>query len=80
MKRYVEAKVKDSKLSKHSRSYILEYEQHGINCEILKRDTKYHLFRDFYTDSYKLCLEGNKEDIESYISYLRMIGFNVYEY
>lgn len=71
MKLYVKAVGKDSKLKWPSYDYVSNYTEFNIECDICDEDL------GISKDKYKLCLKGKKENIESFISYLRMKGFKV---
>lgn len=71
MQLYVKAIGKDSKLKWPSHDYISNYRRFHIECEICDEDL------GFSKDKYELCLKGTKEDIKSFISYLRTKGFKV---
>lgn len=74
MKLYVKAIVKKSNLTWPSSNYIYHYRDFEIDCKICDRKLK------VFKDTYKLCLEGTEDKIKSFISYLRMEGFNVEQY
>lgn len=69
MRQFVKAVVNYHKLKWPSDDYISDYKKFNIKCKILDKDFS------ILNDKYELCLEGSKEDIESFMSYLRMKGF-----
>ena len=74
MQVYVKAVAKDSKLTWPSGNYISNYEKFNIKCIIC--DENLGLFKD----KYKLNLQGSRENINSFISYLRMNNFKIEKY
>ena len=74
MQIYVKAIAKDSKLTWPSGNYILNYEKFNIKCIICDENL------GFFKDKYKLNLKGTRENINSFISYLRMNGFKIEKY
>ena len=52
-----------------SGTYISDYTKFNINCKVLTRDI------GFFKDKYTLQLEGDSEDIQMFIDYLKAEGF-----
>ena len=78
MKQFFKVSVRESKLKWPSSNYISEFfikKEFNLDCKILDRDLCKGIFN--LTDTYKISLEGTKENIQSYISYLEMEGFTV---
>lgn len=71
MKVKVIAKVNDWKLKWPSSDYIDNFEKFKIKCEIVDEDL------GICIDTYKLKLNGDKEKIEDYLSYLQRKGFKI---
>ena len=75
MKLYVKATVWDFKLTWPSSNYINKAEdKFNLKCKIIEDD--FNIFKDIY----QLKLEGDQQNIKSFLSYLRMKGFKITEY
>lgn len=71
MKKFVKVTVRHLKLTWPSSNYIYDYRKFNINCEILDEDL------GFFKHTYKLCLKGTEDNINSFLSYLRMECFEI---
>ena len=75
MKLYVKATVWDFKLTWPSSHYIKKAKyEFNINYEIIEKD--FIILKDIY----HLKLEGDQKNIKSFLSYLRMTGFEITVY
>ena len=54
-----------------SMHHLSKAKEFNVKCKILHRNT------GIYVDKYALKLEGSNEDIRSFISYLKYVGFNI---
>ncbi len=71
MEKFVEVAVNRSKLTWPSFTYIHKSDECKIKCNILNQ--KIGCFKDYY----KLKLIGNPNNIDTFLSYLKMEGFQV---
>lgn len=54
--------------------YISKHKKYNVKCKILDRESR------IFSNIYNLLLEGTKEDIESFLGFLRMKGFSIKKY
>lgn len=71
MEKFVKVAVNHSKLTWPSWNYIHESSKFKIKCDILDKNL------GCFKDTYELKLIGNKNDIDTFLSYLKMKGFQV---
>ena len=72
MKKTIRAKAGDFKFGPLKREeYIFMYEKFDLRCEII--DAKFN----FLSHDYILLLDGKKDDIDAYISFLQIKGFSI---
>ena len=72
MKRLIILSDTESETLWPSSYFILKYQQFNINCREISRNV------GLFKDGYLLELEGSKDNIEKYISYLKDKGFKVH--
>lgn len=72
MKRVITASCTKSSTQYPSRTYIIKYARYNIKCTILERKI------DNTGDIYILRLEGNYENIHSFLNFLKYSGFRIH--
>lgn len=73
MKTTIKAKASEFKFATwaESRSYISKYKKYNIRCKILDEEMK------FFSYDYILFLDGEKNNIDAYLSFLRIKVFSI---
>lgn len=69
MKRVVGVSATELATTWPSWTYISDYVKFNINCKVLTRNI------GFFKDKYTLQLEGESEDIQMFLDYLKAEGF-----
>lgn len=73
MKTTIRAKAGEFKFATWAKSkeYIFKYKNYNLKCEILDEEMK------LFSYDYILLLDGEKSDIDAYLSFLRIKGFSI---
>lgn len=72
MKIHVKAKASEFKFAtwREADNCIEKYKEYEVKCNI-------HSVWEFLSYTYELCIEGNEENLNDFLSFLRMKGFKI---